>query len=89
MRPYFYSALMLAVMSLLLSAYVIPPANKKRIDFELKYIDPAEGFSKRNVHKQLLPGVFAYIETYDAFRDVGYNFSLEKFENKIGFKTNG
>lgn len=83
MRPYFYSALFLAILSLFLTGYLIPPANKKRIDFELKYIDAAVGFTKRNVHKQISPGEFAYIETYDNTRDVGYNFSLEKFEDKI------
>lgn len=82
MRPYFYSAFLLALLSFFLTGYLIPPANKKRIGFELKYIDKAQGFNKRNVHKQILPGQFAYVETYDVFRDVGYNFSLEKFEDK-------
>ncbi len=81
MRPYFISALFLAIFSFVLTGYVIPPANKKRIDFELKYIDEAQGFLKRNVHRQLAPGQFAYIESYDVNRDVGYRFSLEKFEN--------
>jgi lipopolysaccharide export system permease protein len=83
MRPYFYTALLLAILSLFLTGYIIPPANKKRIDFELKYIDKTQFSSKRNIHKQLLPGVFAYIETYDNNRDVGYNFSLEKFDDKV------
>jgi len=83
MRPYFYSATLLAVLSLLLTGYIIPPANKKRIDFELKYVDKGMDFSKRNIHKQLLPGVFAFIETYDNGRDIGYNFTLEKFENEV------
>lgn len=81
MRPYFLSALFLAALSLVLTGYIIPPANKKRIDFELKYIDGAVGFTKRNVHKQILPGQFAYIESYDNNRDIGYKFSLERFED--------
>jgi lipopolysaccharide export system permease protein len=83
MRPYLFSALLLAVFSFLLTGYLIPPANKKRIDFELKYVDKAQNFSKRNIHKQILPGVFAYIETYDISRNIGYNFTLEKFEDKV------
>jgi len=82
MLPYFYSALILAILSFLLTGYIIPPANKHRIDFELKYVDKGRGFSKRNVHKQVLPGQFAYIESYDNSRDVGYKFSLEKFEEE-------
>jgi len=82
MRPYFLSALFLALFSFFLTGYVIPPANKKRIDFELKYIDGAVSYTKRNVHKQLKPGLFAYIESYDNSRDIGYKFSLERFENE-------
>ncbi len=84
MLPYFYSSLILAIISLLLTSYVIPNANKVRIDFELKYVDGARGYTKRNVHKQLLPGVYAYLESYDNHRNIGYQFSLEKFEdNKL------
>lgn len=82
MRPYFYSALLLAIISFFLTGYVIPPANKHRIDFELKYVDGAKGYNKRNVHKQILPGTYAYLESYDNHRNLGYQFSLEKFENK-------
>ncbi len=81
MLPYFYSSLILAIISLLLTLYVIPNANKVRIDFELKYIDGTLGYSKRNVHKQILPGVYAYLESYDNYRNIGYQFSLEKFED--------
>ncbi len=81
MLPYFYSALILAIISFLLTSYVIPNANKDRIDFELKYIDGAKGYSKRNVHKQILPGVYAYLESYDNYRNRGYKFALEKFED--------
>jgi lipopolysaccharide export system permease protein len=83
MRPYFFSALLLAILSFFLTGYLIPPANKKRIEFELKYIDKGWLLNKRNVHKQLLPGVFAFIETYDNSSDIGYNFTLEKFENDV------
>ncbi|RLD79829.1 MAG: hypothetical protein DRJ10_08230, partial [Bacteroidetes bacterium] len=65
MYPYFISALFLATLSFYLTSYVIPDANKKRIAFELKYIDHAQGFYKRNIHKQIEPGVFAYLESYD------------------------
>lgn len=80
MLPYFYSALILAIISFLLTSYVIPNANKDRIEFELKYVDGRRGYSKRNVHKQILPGVYAYLESYDNYRNIGYQFSLEKFE---------
>lgn len=82
MRPYFYSALVLAILSFFLTGYIIPPANKYRIDFEIKYIDGTKGFTKRNVHKQVAPGLYAYMESYDNNRDIGYKFSLERFEGE-------
>lgn len=82
MYPYFVSALFLGIISFFLTSYVIPNANKKRIAFELKYVDHAKGFYDRNVHKQIEPGVFAYLESYDNKRDIGYKFSIEKFEGK-------
>lgn len=82
MYPYFISALFLATLSFFLTSYVIPDANKQRIGFELKYIDHAQGFYLRNIHKQIEQGVFAYLESYDNSRDIGYKFSIEKFEGK-------
>ncbi len=82
MRPYFISALLLAILSFFLTGYIIPPANKYRIDFELKYIDDALGYTKRNVHKQVAPGLYAYMESYDNRRDMGFKFSLERFEGE-------
>jgi len=82
MYPYFISALLLATMTFLLSSYVIPEANKKRIEFEYKYIYNKGGFYARNVHKQIEPGIYAYIESYDNSRNIGYKFSIEKFDNK-------
>ena len=38
MVPYMISAAFIAIFSLSLSLYVIPPANKVRLDFENKYI---------------------------------------------------
>ncbi|OQY05947.1 MAG: hypothetical protein B6I20_00110 [Bacteroidetes bacterium 4572_117] len=82
MLPYFISAFFLAVGSFFLTGYIIPEANKKRIGFELEYIYNKQGFYDRNVHKQIEPGVFAYIESYDNSRDIGHRFSLEKFHGK-------
>ncbi len=82
MYPYFISALILATMSFILTGYVIPEANKKRIAFEYQYVYSTKRFNARNVHKQIEPGVYAYFESYDNKRDIGYKFSLEKFEGK-------
>ena len=37
LRPYMISALIIAIVSFIFGGYIIPPANKTRIEFEAKY----------------------------------------------------
>jgi len=82
MLPYFISALFIAALSFYLAEYVIPKANQKRLGFEMTYIKKAGAYTKRNVHKQVEPGVFVYLESYDKKRSLAYKFSMEKFDGK-------
>jgi lipopolysaccharide export system permease protein len=45
-----------------------------------KYIDKPPVNTKRNVHVQISPGTFAYVESFNADRGIGYRFTLEKFD---------
>ena len=83
MFPYFISALIIAIFSFTLMAYVIPPANSVRKDFEYKYIKKPIRNTDKNIHKQIEPGLFVYMKSYNVTNDVGYKFSIEKFENGI------
>jgi len=85
MRPYFISATLIAAFSFLLNNYVLPSANKARLDFADKYFhNGASHFSsQRNIHKQILPGVYVYMESYNNNSNTGYKFSLEKFDRDI------
>ncbi len=80
--PYFWSALVLAILSYLLLNFIIPPANKVRLDFEDKYINGTFYNNEKNIHKQVSPGVFMYMESYNTRTDEGRRFSIEKFENR-------
>lgn len=80
--PYFVSALIISSCSFYLSNYVIPHANAKRLEFEEHYVrNKPYDFNKRNVHKQIQPGVYIYMETYSNSNDMGYKFSMEKFKD--------
>ncbi len=81
MVPYFISALVLTIFSFVLINWIIPPANKKRLEFEEKYIRVKLGYYAKNIHKQILPGTFVYMESYNNTYNIGYKFSMEKFEN--------
>lgn len=79
--PYFISAILLAIFSFVLINWIIPPANKKRLAFEEQYIRVRYRYDDKNIHKQVLPGTFVYMESYNNLHNIGYDFSIEKFEN--------
>lgn len=80
--PYFIASFVIVILNIHLNNHVIPHANKDRFKFEEKYYHHApKGFSERNVHKQVKPGVFVYLESYSTANDYGRKFSMEKFED--------
>lgn len=68
---------------------MIPNANKTKLEFEEKYIHKRpQTFARKNIHKQVEPGVFIYLDSYSTVSRTGYNFSIEKFvEGKLVAKT--
>lgn len=80
MVPYMISASVIALASFLLSAYVIPPANAKRIDYTNKYVKNKSIEYGSNIMLMVAPGEIAYINRYDAGIKTGYRFSLESFD---------
>lgn len=87
MRPYFISAFVIAIFSFVLSNWIIPPANKVRLAFEDKYINNAYRFTDRNFHKQIQPGMFVYIDSYNNRSNEGAQFSMEHIaEGKLQSK---
>ncbi len=84
MLPYIFSATLIAIFSLCLNLFVIPDANKTRLDFETKYIKNRYKSVGRNVHYQLAPGEFVYAESFSKWNNTAYKFTLEKIEdNKL------
>ena len=78
--PYFISATFIMMFNLLLGNYIIPNANHTRFVFEDKYYHKTvKGFSERNVHKQIEPGIFVYLESFNTRNNYGRRFSIEKF----------
>ncbi len=79
--PYFISATVIAMFSLLLNLFVIPPANKGRLAFEGKYIKKKYENNNRNMHAQISPGTFMYVESFSTWNNTAYKFTLESIEN--------
>lgn len=82
MYPYFLSALIIGIFSFLLSNYIIPPANQKRLDFTATYIKKQFRNNERNIHRQIEPGVFIYMQNWETTSKTGYKFAMEKFDGK-------
>ncbi len=82
LRPYFLSALVIALLSFVLGGYVIPGSTKTMLDFEDKYVKKIKSDNARNIQMEVEPGIIMYIERFDIPVNTGYRFSLEKFEGK-------
>jgi len=82
MRPYMVGASVIVLFSYLLGNYVIPPANKKKVDFRNTYIGTRKAGTAHNIHQQIEPGIFVYMTSYNASNDVGYKFTIEHFVDR-------
>lgn len=89
LRPYFISALIIAIFALVMSDMVLPRSNEQRLDFEERYYrDKPAHTNTRDLHKQILPGVYIYMSNFSHSSNIAYFFSIEKFEgNKLVSKT--
>lgn len=89
LRPYFISAVIIALFSFLMSDLVLPRSNEQRLNFEEQYYrrQPPQT-NTRDVHKQILPDIYIYFSNFSHSSKIAYNFSIEKFDgNKLVSKT--
>lgn len=82
MRPYMISAAVIAILTFILSSFVIPQGSVTRLAFEDKYVKRRTTTSARNVQLEVDSGVIAYIERYQNYNHTGFRFSLDKFDDK-------
>lgn len=89
LRPYIISAVFLGFMSFYLSNFLIPKTNKGLIAFQKTYIKNPYRNRDRNIHMQITPGTFVYMESYNNLTNTGYKFALEKFKDRrLVYKLN-
>ena len=80
--PYIISATFIAALSFYLSDQVIPGANKVKLDFEERYVKKRPvRFKTKDFHRQIEPGVYIYLQSYSNVSKVGYQFTIEKFDD--------
>ena len=84
MVPYIFSATLIALLSLCLNLFIIPEANKTRLDFENQYVKTRFKSVGRNVHYQISPGEFVFAESFSSWNNTAYRFTLERIvDNKL------
>lgn len=79
--PYFIGAGIIASISFVLNGWVIPNSNKSKLAFEVQYFENKYYFDKRNIHLQIAPNTYFYIQSYNNGSLTGYHFTLEKFQD--------
>ena len=78
--PYLASAALIALLSLGLNLYVIPHSNATRVDFEAQYIKRHNTYNLRDIHYQISPGQFVYIESFSRWNNTAYKFTIEDMD---------
>lgn len=80
--PFFMAAVMIAGASFYLNSYIIPDANKFRINFELNYLKDPFYNTDKHIHFKIAQQDsledYIYLYQYDVRRDIGSTVSLER-----------
>ena len=77
LRPYFMAASILVVFSLVLTHYVVPQANKDKLDFEIQWVHVNFHVKDQNMYREVAPGTVAYFRSITYSRLTGYKFQME------------
>ncbi len=80
LRPYFITAVFLGILSFILNAWIIPSADKVRVDFENTYIRDISNDYKENIKRQIQPGIVMSLQSFNYLDSFGYLLNLEHIE---------
>jgi lipopolysaccharide export system permease protein len=83
LRPYMITAFFLAMLSFYLANFLIPHTNKNLVNFKDKYIKNKYQNTNRNIHMQIAPGAFVYVESYNVDDNRGNRFTMEKYNRGV------
>lgn len=89
LRPYMIGATIIAAFMLFMGMFVVPSASKGFNEFKFKYLKKGrEDRVTTNIYNQLNANDFIYVSSFDPARQIGYNFTFERFkeENILDFK---
>ena len=77
LTPYLLGASIIAGFNFILTGWILAKANKKRVEFEIKYIDSPFRSSSRHIHIKLSADTYLYVGQYRSYNGVGNDITLE------------
>ena len=80
-RPYFIAATILTALSLYVNVFLLPVANRTRLEFERKYIWNAYRLDDNNILREVAPGTIVYMESLDMKSRSANRFSISQWES--------
>lgn len=80
LRPYILVALFFGLLSFWLNAWVIPRSDKKRVEFESRYIRNTSDEYEENIIRQIKPGVVMSLGSFNRMDSSGFNLNIEWIE---------
>lgn len=89
LRPYWIGASIIALLMFFMGMFIVPNASKGYNEFKYKYLKKGkEDRVTSNIFNQLNENDFIYVSSFDPARQIGYNFTLEHFndENQLEYK---
>ena len=81
LRPYMIAATILAILSFYLNNFLIPDANKKRLEFEEIYYRNKFRNLDQDIHMQIDQNTYIYMSNFVTDLNMGTNFSIETFKD--------
>lgn len=89
LRPYLIASVFLAVMSFILSNFVIPITNQKMDEFEKQYLKGSNRRVRDNFFRQISPGTFISLQNFNNETKSGFKINIDKFDgNNLVFSLN-
>ncbi len=89
LRPYWIGASIVALFMFFMGMFVVPNASLGFNEFTYKYLKKGrQDRVAENIFNQLNENDFIYVSRFDPIREIGYNFTLEHFneDNELEYK---
>ena len=81
LRPFLVAAFLISVGAFVAGQFIVPTASKNIKEFEFTYFKSSKKDRQtQQLFKQIGEGDFIYLSQFNPTRQLGYNFSFERFE---------